>query len=246
MRLCITLLLSGLLLSSGAAIRGADDAKSDKQTEADKQALAALQTFVGQWRGMGQPQRGSTQGAWTEKSDWAWNFAAGRATLVFQAAEGKHFVRGKVSPGAKSDEVVLLAQLPEGRGEARYAGVRGTSGEWIFQHSDDAPTDVARVTIRQVANGDRLVMLLEKRLGGEQFARLAEIGYTRVGSGFGQGVTQRECVVTGGIGNITVSYQGQTYYVCCTGCKDLFESDPAGVLAEYKERVAKKLKEPKK
>ena len=68
----------------------------------------------------------------------------------------------------------------------------------------------------------------------------------RVGSGFGQGVAQRECVVTGGIGNITVSYQGQTYYVCCTGCKDLFEEDPAGVLAEYKERVAKRLKEPKK
>jgi YHS domain-containing protein len=32
--------------------------------------------------------------------------------------------------------------------------------------------------------------------------------------------------VTGGLGTIAVSYKGQTYYVCCGGCKDAFEADP--------------------
>jgi YHS domain-containing protein len=40
------------------------------------------------------------------------------------------------------------------------------------------------------------------------------------------------------VGTIPVTYQGQTYYVCCTGCRDYFNDNPAEVLADYKERKA--------
>jgi YHS domain-containing protein len=40
------------------------------------------------------------------------------------------------------------------------------------------------------------------------------------------------------LGTIEVEYEGKTYFVCCGGCKDLFEEDPAGVLADYRERKA--------
>jgi YHS domain-containing protein len=33
-----------------------------------------------------------------------------------------------------------------------------------------------------------------------------------------------------------VKYKGQTYYVCCTGCKQAFEDDPEGVIKEAAER----------
>jgi YHS domain-containing protein len=42
--------------------------------------------------------------------------------------------------------------------------------------------------------------------------------------------------VTGGTGSIEVSYEGQTYYVCCTGCRDYFNENPAEVLAQYAAR----------
>jgi YHS domain-containing protein len=48
--------------------------------------------------------------------------------------------------------------------------------------------------------------------------------------------------VTGGKGTIPVTYQGETYYVCCTGCRDLFNDDPETVLAEYRERLDEKRK----
>jgi hypothetical protein len=32
---------------------------------------------------------------------------------------------------------------------------------------------------------------------------------------------------------------GQTYYVCCTGCRDLFNEGPAKILAEFKKKGAK-------
>ncbi|MGH7134575.1 MAG: YHS domain-containing protein [Pirellulales bacterium] len=40
------------------------------------------------------------------------------------------------------------------------------------------------------------------------------------------------------MGTIAVEYQGKKYYVCCTGCRDLFNDDPEGVLAEFCERKA--------
>ena len=40
------------------------------------------------------------------------------------------------------------------------------------------------------------------------------------------------CVVTEGRGTIQVSYKGKTYWVCCTGCRDLFKDHPERVLAE--------------
>jgi hypothetical protein len=84
-----------------------------------------------------------------------------------------------------------------------------------------------------------MLMLYERALPASgQFTRLAEVGFTRKGSGFGQGASYRECVVTGGLGTISVEHQGQTWYVCCTGCRDLFADDPAGVLADYRQRKA--------
>ncbi len=88
----------------------------------------------------------------------------------------------------------------------------------------------------------RLQVLLERRLGEtERYLRMAEIGYTRQGSNFGQASVGRECVVTGGAGTIAVTHNGQTYYVCCTGCRDYFNDDPEAVLAEYRaKKVAEK------
>jgi YHS domain-containing protein len=80
--------------------------------------------------------------------------------------------------------------------------------------------------------------LYEKRIGANSFGRLAEVGYTRKGSSFGKGGSGPECVVTGGYGTMKVEHAGKTYYVCCTGCRDLFNADPEGVLAEYRERKA--------
>jgi YHS domain-containing protein len=62
---------------------------------------------------------------------------------------------------------------------------------------------------------------------------MAEVGFTRKGGNFAKLVVERECVVTGGAGTIQVSHNGKTYWVCCTGCRDLFNDNPEQVLAEY-------------
>ena len=53
-----------------------------------------------------------------------------------------------------------------------------------------------------------------------------------------------ECVVTGGLGTISVNYKGKTYYVCCTGCRDEFKDNPEKYIKEYEEKKAKEKTSP--
>lgn len=90
------------------------------------------------------------------------------------------------------------------------------------------------------------MLVLYERQVDDRYVRIAQVGYTREGSEFGKGTAYRECIVTGGHGTIAVRHQGETYYVCCSGCRDYFQDNPQTVLAEYQERreSAKKKQKP--
>jgi YHS domain-containing protein len=220
---------------------GADEPKS---TVADKAALAALQSYVGEWRGVGQPKRGSSDGAWVEEFQWAWHFEDTRAELVATSKQGKYYERFQLQPGEKANTFVLLAKKADADAPDRFTGALDADKQLVLTAAAPRDDQPARISIRQVAGGDRLLMLYEKRVGEDRYARLAEVGSTRKGSSFGKGGDgSPECVVTGGHGSIKVEYQGKTYYVCCTGCRDEFLEHPETILAEYRERKAKKAAE---
>lgn len=241
----LALAVSSCLLLGAAG----GDRKDAGRADADKQALAPLQVYVGGWKGVGQLRRGSNQGAWTEAADWAWKFDDGRAEFVFQSPQGKYYVSGRLLAGEKPGSFEMRAVRTDGKTEDRFAGgVDDREQLLLVAQRDEAPAAGApagadlpdRISIRTVADGDRLLILYERRIGGaDRYTRLAEVGYTRQGSSFAKGSSQPECVVTGGLGTIEVQYQGKKYLVCCTGCRDLFNDDPEGVLADYRERKAK-------
>jgi YHS domain-containing protein len=220
------------------------DAKKSDSIATDKKALAAFQPYVGEWKGVGQPRRGSSQGAWTEESQWAWRFNGGHAELAAQLAHDPYFSALRLQAGERAGQFRLIATPAGGKDdakdEARFDGAVGSEGQLVLTAAGDPKPDrPARLTLRLVAGGDRFVTLYERR-AGEQVARLAEVGSTRKGSSFAvKGGDPHECIVTGGQGTITVDYKGETYYFCCTGCRDLFKQDPEKVLAEYRERKAK-------
>ncbi|MGE0606985.1 MAG: hypothetical protein AB7O62_07820 [Pirellulales bacterium] len=228
--------LCGLLLVGAALLAVADD-EPPATIKQDKAALAALQSYVGEWKGVGQIRRGKrSDGDWAEQAEWAWQFKDGRAAIVFEADESKYYQSGRIQPGDKTGEFVLIGTLADGTSEERFTGTANDDGKVVFVADEPAEGRPAQISLRQVADGARMLMTYEKRLGKETYSRLAEVGYTRKGSGFGKGNNGPECVVTGGYGTMTVEYEGKTYYVCCTGCRDLFNEDPAGVIAEYLER----------
>jgi len=219
-------------------ILAASGALAEDQTRDDKRALAGVQDYVGEWRSVGQPKRGSNQGAWTEESTWAWHFEDGRAELAAELGHNKYFSKLRLQAGEKPGDFVLLA-TPINKASAdeprRFTG-KVSHGALVFTADEPQGNAPGRLTFRLVAGGDRMLVLYEKG-SGESFTRLAEVGSTRKGSSFARaGANGPECVVTGGLGTITVEHEGKKYHVCCSGCRDYFLENPAGVLAEYRER----------
>jgi YHS domain-containing protein len=225
--------VAGLVVVA-AAVAGDEGAKSRREGQ---EALRAFGPLVGSWRGTGQLQRGKSAGAWTEAAEWAWKLTSDSAALEITVPKGKHLKSGLLKPGTSEGHYVLEATLADGS-KRTFAGKLGGVDKPLVLTSDAGGDGPKRVTLT-IPNDLRFLLLFESKTGSS-FTRLGEVGFTRNGVAFAAGQGGPVCVVTGGRGTTQVSYQGKTYWVCCSGCKDLFNQDPAAILAEAAARDAKK------
>ena len=201
----------------------------------DKKALKIFRDVVGEWKGQGQPKRGSTQGAWVETSDWEWRFVEGRAALVLVSPQSRVYAAAWMIPLEKENTFRITGVTPDGKSEEVFTGTVDTRGRLTALIQSVVLRRPARIQMNLTAGGDRLVMQYDRPRGKsmKSFTQMALLGYTRVGSGFGTGVKATDCVVTGGKGTRAVMYQGKTYYVCCGGCRDEFNENPAKIVAAF-------------
>ncbi|MCX7420531.1 MAG: hypothetical protein NT013_13470 [Planctomycetia bacterium] len=209
-----------------------------------KEALTQFQDLVGGWVGTGQPKRGSAAGAWREKADWRWKFAGEQAALECLVEEGKLLKSGLLSFDPEKKMFVLkaveLIDAKEETVERDYIGEL-TEKKLVVESAGTESTDGRRITITRL-NEKRTLVLFERKAPSQNFySRIAEVGYTREGTRLADSdQTGPVCVVTGGVGTIKVTHKGETYWVCCTGCRDAFNDDPEGVLADYKKKLEEK------
>lgn len=203
-----------------------------------KGALARFNELIGGWRGTGQVRRGSNQGAWREDAEWIWEFEDGAAAIRYAVTDGRHLKSAKLTWDPDAGQFVVHATLPDER-ERVYRGAFQDE-KLILESAPDDRGDIHRLTVT-LLNEKRTLVLFEKRRENQQsYQRVAEVGYTREGTRLAyKDGSGPECVVTGGAGTIPVTYKGETYYVCCTGCRQAFEDDPEGILAEYAARREK-------
>jgi YHS domain-containing protein len=223
--------LSLLALSLGMAVVPlalADDTAPGRR--ADQAALKAYGALVGQWRGTGQPQRLSRKGAWTESAEWAWKLSKDSAALDLTIAKGKYLKSGRLVARGKAGGFALDAVLADDT-KRTFVGEAGSMDRLALTAEGPATDGLRRVTITPLHDTRFLLLLESQDPDTDQFARIAEVGYTRQGVAFA-GESYPTCIVTEGRGTIPVQYKGTTYYVCCTGCKELFDADPAAAIAE--------------
>ena len=87
-----------------------------------------------------------------------------------------------------------------------------------------------RIVVRPNANKIRYTLQVERQEpGAPQFKKQVEVGLTKAGESFAAGSGGEnlpKCIMTGGASTMTVSYQGKTYPVCCSGCRDEFNDNP--------------------
>ncbi len=223
--LCGVFLAPVLLLPAGAADKGDDP----------KEALQALQEYIGGWKGSGVSEKEKSQ-IWKETATWSWRFKAKDVYLSVNMDNSKLFKSGEMRflPDTGKYQLTLIDKKD---GKSVYEGELKKNG-LILERKNDAG-DTEQIKLGVAGGGDRLIhTFLVRPEGRSLFNKQYQISYTKEGVTFGSagGEKKPECVVTGGLGTMTVSYMGQTYYVCCSGCRDAFNDNPAKIIAEYKAR----------
>jgi YHS domain-containing protein len=205
-----------------------------------KEALAQFNSFIGGWRGIGQPRRGSAAGSWKESANWVWDFSQPKTPAIkYEVTDGKFIKTARLTFDEPTGQFKATVTLADGT-TRDYAG-KLEDDRLILQSEPDAKHEIHRLTITRLNEKRTTVLYEKKRATARVPLRVAEVGYTREGTRLAvEGGDGPECVVTGGRGSIQFSYKGQTYYVCCSGCKQAFDENPEKILAEYRERIAKR------
>jgi YHS domain-containing protein len=227
--------MSRLAILATVALLVGSAAGDTPKAKSPREALKPFNLLVGSWKGTGTPE-GSTEdrqkGHWTETVTWEWQFKGDDAWLTVAFDKGKYFARGELRyiPARDGFELKLTTVTTE---ELTYSGQLKGKQLALERPLPDGKL-VERLTIN-LLHDNRVTYRLETRSAtGTALTRKYLVGLTKEGEAFADiGRSERECIVSGGKGTIAVSYEGKTYYVCCTGCRDEFKSDPAKYVREW-------------
>ncbi len=209
-----------------------------------KEALKGFNHFIGSWRATGTPEgtrEEKQRGFWTESMRWQWQFKGDDAWLAVRIEKGKYFNRGELRYLPDKDLYRLVLTTPAGEKRSFVGPLKDR--QLLLDREGGPQTEAQRLVVTLLHDNRFLYRYEIKPAGRALFARVYQVGATKEGVPFAQDQTGPECVVSGGLGTIRVTYKGQTYYVCCTGCRDAFKADPEKYLKEYEDR---KLKEKKR
>jgi YHS domain-containing protein len=225
-RRLLAYLVLGLFAIPGAA--------QEKKNES-KEALKALQDFIGGWKGNGGPLKAKPASSelWSETIEWGWKFKGDDAWITLKIDKGRHLKEGELRylPAKK----VYQLTLTDAKGGKREFEGEFKDNYLRLERTDPDTKEVQKITMNNAAEGVRFIYLYERKPENRTlFLKDYQVSATRIGESLGKKEKQNECVVSGGAGTMTVSFKGETFYVCCSGCRDEFNANPEKYVAEFK------------
>lgn len=226
-------------------------AQSEDATDSESllEAMEPLKVLTGAWRAT--PQRANT-GDTLEEPNWAWDFRTdpGKPALVMSTNDSPYFRSIRLSYDVEAGEFTMTVvdvddQTRELRGNfenlpTEFQGDdRRMHVSYKLTLAEVAPADERdqwQIALNQQDNNRYLVELSRNRSSG--FTRFDTINTQRQGTSFAQAdddYGDRTCIISGGLGTMQVSYEGKSYWVCCSGCQAAFNDDPEKWIARYEE-----------
>jgi hypothetical protein len=206
-----------------------------------RQALKPFNDLIGSWRCTGTPEgtrEEKQKGFWTETASWFWQFKGDDAWLTASFDKGKYFTKGELRYLADKESFQLTLSTPA---KVSVVFVGKLDDSRLTLTREDDKTKETQQLIISLLHANRFVYSYSVKPEGKTlFAKLYQVGCTKEGEDFATGDGKPECVVSGGLGRSTVTYKGQTYYVCCSGCADAFKEDPEKYIKEYLAKKNKK------
>lgn len=217
-------------LVAGGAVR-ADDGASPSPGREIPGPFAPLEYLVGSWKGNGFPTANRVRG-WPETHAWAWKFEKGTVVGMTVTMQGdKALAKAQIMYDPATKRYQLSGSDPAGKSLA-FSGAIDKGGKTLTFDRVGATSDRAKQRLSLFPNSNFVrytVWVAEQEPGAPQFKRVIEVGLTKEGESFAAGSSAADlpkCIITGGASTMTVSYQGKSYPLCCTGCRDEFNDNP--------------------
>jgi hypothetical protein len=216
-------------------LRAADNGPQDA-----REMLKELQDYIGAWKGSGGPDKprpGPHDPVWSESLDWSWRFKGDDAWLLLKISNGKQFKDGEIR--YLPDKGAYQLTLTDTRG--RKLIFQGTLKNEVltWERIDPQTKEAQRITMNIAGDGVRFIYRVAHRGEGSTiWVKDFMVACTKEGESLGHTEKKNACVVSGGVGTIAVTYKGETYWVCCSGCRDAFNENPEKYIAEFKAKKA--------
>ncbi len=223
-----------------------------QNTETVIEQLHGLQILLGTWRGITQKQYGGNKAV--DQTEWVWDFqtAPEQPALVMDSAKSPHYREARLTylPDQKQYQMTLTdaegrKSVYQGQFTAEIANDQGEDGKpqrtykLELTQTDAKENEAGRLVFNQQDNNRYLLEIYRQRGNNDRFLRVDTVSTQREGTSLAasdEDYGDKTCIISGGLGTITVSYQGQSYYVCCTGCQAAFNDDPARWIARFQEQ----------
>ncbi len=243
------------LSGSGSGVGGAagSGAAVELGLDAVMERMQPLQILLGEWRGITRKEQSLIP------MGFVWDLTTNptQPALVMASVESPYFRDGRLTWLAREQ----VFEFRGTNGEGQQQVLRGTFSQVPRQVAGDAddnpqmtfklalvetPADGASGGWKLVFNqqeNNRMLVELSRRRGTGAFRLQDTIGCQRTGTSFALSDSdygEKTCVISQGLGTTAVSFQGKTYWVCCSGCKAAFEEEPAKWIARFEAIQAKK------
>lgn len=230
---------------------------SEKNADAVVAALQPLQVLLGKWEGKTRQAFGGFSAV--DELNWIWDFQTDRTQPGLKAKSDKspYFKQVRVSYDPSSEKFQLTLTPREGESR-QFEGSWADGGEpqeeadgkviqrkykLQFTELAAAGTEQWQIVLNQQENDRYLLELAKKPAAGKTFNKFDVVGTQRFGKPFAAAEADNpgpKCIISGGLGSSTVSYEGKSYPVCCSGCAAAFNEDPERWLAKFAEKEKKK------
>ncbi|MFO0935719.1 MAG: TRASH domain-containing protein [Gemmataceae bacterium] len=214
----------------------ADDKPTADENAKAKKALQDLGDFVGQWKGNCESKAGGKNTLWKETLGWSWRFSKdGEAWISLDVEGAKYLAKGNLKYLPKQKKFQFTATDVDGKEQVYLGSIVRQNLQ--LERKDEKTGDVHKLKMNTAAEGVRFLLTYEIQTGGKGLASTVyKVAANKEGESLAGGGKKNECIVTGGLGTIAVSFEGKTYYVCCSGCRDEFNENPK----KYIDAAAKK------
>ncbi len=230
----------------------------EKRSRAVVNALQPLQVLLGDWRWITRRDFGGSKKS-GEDLKWVWDFQTDETQPSLTATSAIHPYFQQVWLTYLPDDEMFQTTARAADGQTRVFRGTWTDGGEPREESDGKKVqhtckmqlvqvspddgDQWQLVVNQLDNNQYLTNLTRRPTTGKQFGPLDVIRQQRLGTSFAVADSDNpgpKCIISGGLGSMTVSYKGKSYPVCCSGCAAAFNDDPEKWLAKLAARATAK------